>query len=228
MRIIAGTHRHRALLPPRDAATTRPITDRVKESLFSKLWAMGVFQDVVQEPVDDDGESPEAMAQAPMAPADMPVQTAESDTPVTALDLFAGTGSLGLEALSRGAAFCTFIERDRDARRRLEQNLSTLELANRARVLSVDAVGLSWLTLSSHIPFSVVFCDPPYAQVEDEAQRERIKAMLEALAGAPGVVAAGAVLVLRTPDKIAAPALRDWNPHDSRRYGSMMLHYYVK
>ncbi|MBL0165313.1 MAG: 16S rRNA (guanine(966)-N(2))-methyltransferase RsmD [Xanthomonadales bacterium] len=75
------------------------------------------------------------------------------------LDLFAGTGALGIEALSRGAGECTFIERDRDLARQLEANLARLKVAN-AHVVNADA--MNWLSQPAHV-FDLVFLDPPFA-----------------------------------------------------------------
>lgn len=72
-------------------------------------------------------------------------------------DLYAGSGALGIEALSRGAAHCTFVERDRSALRTLRDNLESLGLQDRARVVSGDA-----LVLGRGIDVDVVLADPPY------------------------------------------------------------------
>ncbi len=72
-------------------------------------------------------------------------------------DLFAGSGAIGIEALSRGAEQCTFVERDRVALRALEANLTSLGLADRARVLRSDAA-----TIASSLDVDIVFADPPY------------------------------------------------------------------
>lgn len=72
-------------------------------------------------------------------------------------DLFAGTGAVGIEALSRGASHCTFVERDRTALRALEENLATLDLGARSRVLRSDA-GPAATTLD----VDIAFVDPPY------------------------------------------------------------------
>src|SRR6188768_4242031 len=75
------------------------------------------------------------------------------------LDLFAGSGALGLEALSRGAAHATFVERDRENAARLRE--TTAELApGRAAVVEADA--LAWLAVPRS-PFDIVFLDPPFA-----------------------------------------------------------------
>jgi 16S rRNA (guanine966-N2)-methyltransferase len=79
-----------------------------------------------------------------------------------AADLFAGSGALGVEALSRGAAHVTFVDSDRVARRAIERNLASTGLADRAEV--VGAPVARWLaTLPAGTRFDLVFCDPPYA-----------------------------------------------------------------
>lgn len=76
------------------------------------------------------------------------------------LDLFAGTGALGVEAISRGAAHCTFVERDRDLARALRGNLERLRVET-AEVVEADA--LDWLTRRSG-SFDIAFLDPPFAR----------------------------------------------------------------
>jgi 16S rRNA (guanine966-N2)-methyltransferase len=86
------------------------------------------------------------------------------------LDLFAGTGSLGMEALSRGASRAVFIERDRNALGALRQNLRELGLTGRSTVIGTDVrTGLRRLTasLGKEDRFSWVFMDPPYADETD-------------------------------------------------------------
>lgn len=73
------------------------------------------------------------------------------------IDLFAGSGALGIEALSRGAAECVFVERDRNALRTLRGNLRDLGLEDRSRVVPSDAVGAA-----AQLDADVVLADPPY------------------------------------------------------------------
>src|SRR5687767_4784162 len=98
------------------------------------------------------------------------------------LDLFAGSGAAGIEALSRGAALAVFVERDRNAARVIEENLRRTHLDDRARVVRTEALG--WLAAEGAPvePWTVAVLDPPYA---DE---RLLLASLEALAR-PGVVA---------------------------------------
>jgi 16S rRNA (guanine966-N2)-methyltransferase len=72
-------------------------------------------------------------------------------------DLFAGTGAVGIEALSRGAEHCMFVERDRTALRSLETNIATLDLSKRSKVIRSDAVAAA-----PTLDVDIVFIDPPY------------------------------------------------------------------
>ena len=75
------------------------------------------------------------------------------------LDLFGGTGQLGIEALSRGAASCTFVDQSRQAAAVIRENLTSTGLSDRARVHQGDALGF---LAGCHGKFDLVFLDPPY------------------------------------------------------------------
>lgn len=85
---------------------------------------------------------------------------------VRVLDLFAGSGALGLEALSRGAAYCLFVDQDRAARAAIERNLDDLGVSSRAKLLTADA---SRLGRTLEAPFDLAFLDPPYGDALTEA-----------------------------------------------------------
>jgi 16S rRNA (guanine966-N2)-methyltransferase len=127
-RVIAGVARGIRLEAPGDA--TRPLGDRVKQTLFAIL--------------DPD-----------LAGARV-------------LDLFAGSGAAGIEALSRGAAHATFVERDRTAAAVIATNLGRTHLAGeRARIHRAEV--LAWLAgpeAAAAGPFDIVILDPPYAETE--------------------------------------------------------------
>ena len=87
------------------------------------------------------------------------------DDPVSearVLDLFAGTGALGLEALSRGARFAQFVDDSAQGRGLLRANIETLGVAALTKVFRRDATRMG--QVHPHEPFSLVFCDPPYLQ----------------------------------------------------------------
>jgi 16S rRNA (guanine966-N2)-methyltransferase len=101
------------------------------------------------------------------------------------LDLFAGTGALGIEALSRGASFAAFVDQGAEARGLLRANIETFGLGGVTRVLKRDATALGMI--ETFAPFTLVFADPPYDKGLGEA------ALASALAG--GWLAQGAVVV---------------------------------
>jgi 16S rRNA (guanine966-N2)-methyltransferase len=104
------------------------------------------------------------------------------------LDLYAGSGALGIEALSRGAAFTVFVESARPAQASLRENLTKLGLAAETLVLPLRVEAAAAM-LRKHGPYQLVLCDPPWKDV-NAARRE-----LETLAGA-GLFALGARIVL--------------------------------
>jgi 16S rRNA (guanine966-N2)-methyltransferase len=92
------------------------------------------------------------------------------------LDLFAGTGALGIEALSRGAAFTLFVEEAAEARALIRTNVEALQLTGATKIFRRDATKLGPRNAAIE-PFSLVFCDPPYGKGFAE------KALASALAG---------------------------------------------
>ena len=132
------------------------------------------------------------------------------------LDLFAGTGALGLEALSRGAAHCTFVERRRDVARLVRENVRLLGFEARARVLVADALG----PLSGG-PWDLVLADPPY--------RIETARVAEALAALSPSLLEGARAVIEHDRRSAAP--ERVGPLErvlERRYGDTVLSIYRK
>jgi 16S rRNA (guanine966-N2)-methyltransferase len=120
VRVIAGTHRGRRL--PSPPPGVRPTSDRVRESIFSRLG----------DPVD-----------------------------ARVLDLFAGSGALGIESLSRGAESVVFVDQSRKVAQALERTLESLNLE--ASVLRLDARGALRRLGEQGARFDLVFIDPPYA-----------------------------------------------------------------
>jgi 16S rRNA (guanine966-N2)-methyltransferase len=212
MRIIAGTLRRRTLLAPPDAQITRPITDRVKQSLFDRLASLGIFRPDVAEP-----------------PPGTPVKPLGKQDPKTrvglGLDLFAGVGSLGLEALSRGTESVLFIERNRPICQLLKQNVANMALGERADVMNMDVLGAGWIGLLPRKPLRLIFCDPPYALAADPAGMAQLKTLLEDLAPKAEV---GGIMVLRTDTETAPPHPVGWNPPVTMSFGSMGVHLYSR
>jgi 16S rRNA (guanine(966)-N(2))-methyltransferase RsmD len=137
MRVIAGAARGVPLRAPRDP-DTRPVTDRVKETLFGIL-----------------GE------RVPGA---------------RVLDLYAGSGALGIEALSRGADHATFVERGREPLAAIRHNLARTGLEARSSVRGEDV--MRFLAAADAAPYDLAFLDPPYAERDILAPLERLVPLL--------------------------------------------------
>jgi len=178
MRVIAGEFRGRRLLPP-VGDTTRPITDRVKQSLFDIL--------------------------APSIPG------------ANVYDCFAGTGSMGLECLSRGAQLATFFEADRSAVQLLKKNIETLHVVNRAMVIPSDL--FAWFRSHETVPRPVdlIFLDPPYRFLRERP--EDLRGLAKAFAAH---LAPDGMVVFRhdAGDSLSLPSLV---VGDVREYGSMTI-----
>jgi 16S rRNA (guanine966-N2)-methyltransferase len=129
------------------------------------------------------------------------------------LDLFAGTGALGLEALSRGAAFALFIDAGAEARALLRENIAALGLGGVTRVFRRDAAELG----AAHPvePFSLVFLDPPYRQGLGE------RALAAAQAG--GWLAPGALAVVEEAADADFVAPAGFDELERRRYDDTVL-----
>jgi 16S rRNA (guanine966-N2)-methyltransferase len=131
------------------------------------------------------------------------------------LDLFAGSGAMAIEALSRGAARAALVDHDRDAEAACEQNLATTGFTARARVerVSVDRFLRS---PSFEAPFDLVFCDPPYEMPDDE-----LTTTLDALR-APGWLGPDARVVVERPGPTWPPPPA-WTTSWERKYGDTLV-----
>ncbi|HET9930818.1 MAG TPA: 16S rRNA (guanine(966)-N(2))-methyltransferase RsmD [Polyangiaceae bacterium] len=133
------------------------------------------------------------------------------------LDLYAGSGALGIEALSRGAAHATFVENERHALSCIRDNIALLGLDARTSVLSVDVERLRTAFKSNQRRFDLVFCDPPWAHVE------RALSNLEEL---PAWLREGARVVLEHPAR-RTPELRGFLRVDERTWGDTGMSIFI-
>ncbi len=135
------------------------------------------------------------------------------------LDLFAGAGGVGIEALSRGAPTAVFVEDDAMALRALRDNVSALGLAERAQVMRADAVRALERLASSGARFAVAFADPPYDSPRGLPALERL--------AAGDCLARGAIVVLQHATKAPPPGapgvLAPWK---TRRFGETTLTFF--
>jgi 16S rRNA (guanine(966)-N(2))-methyltransferase RsmD len=131
------------------------------------------------------------------------------------LDLYAGSGALGIEAISRGAASVVFVERAPRSLAALRENLASLGLGDRARVQPGDAARVIRRLAAEGARFDLVLLDPPYASGE-------IARALGALRRA-GLLAPGATLVIESGRRHPLPAVAGFEVRDQRRYGDTLI-----
>jgi len=165
MRIIAGTKRGMKLLSPppllhfakQSGGGSWPITDRVKESLFSVLYKY-----------------------------DLPNEEIVAD-------LFCGVGSLGLEALSRGAEYVTFVEQDTKIAEVLEKNITKAGFVKESKVIKANAFKFG--LLPDGRKYGLIFVDPPYADTKEAGQDSPLGKLLS---NASEQLTANGIVVVRT------------------------------
>jgi 16S rRNA (guanine(966)-N(2))-methyltransferase RsmD len=181
IRVISGTARGRKLkLVPGDA--TRPITDRVKESLFNIL---------------------------------------QPDIPGCVFwDMFSGTGSVGIEALSRGAAFVRLVDQNRLAIRTIKENLAVTGLEDNAEVIQADAFAL--LKRTPDRQFDYIFVAPP------QYHEMWIKALKGLDAVPDWSVEDGWVIAQIDPVEYKSFDLTNFSEFDQRKYGSTLLVFFER
>ena len=188
MRIIAGKFRRRKL-QTNPGLVTRPITDRVKESLFENIEKRVIGSRVA--------------------------------------DIFAGTGTIGLEALSRGAECVTFLEKDRIAVRLLRENLEILECEEDCLVWPADIFRCSFKPKGKKAekfsPFDLMFFDPPYKMVSDIREGSPLWLALSRL-GRPDISSEKATLIFRTPDRAEFELPDCWQIDWTLEMSNMKLH----
>ena len=193
MRVISGMARGR---PLRAASETRPTADLIKGAIFSMLEALAYKRGF--EP-DDEGNLAASLAWPRV------------------LDLFAGSGGLGIEALSRGAQSAEFVESDRDAARIIQSNLRATDVEERARVHQTPVdVALRRVTG----PVDLVFLDPPYADTRV------LEDTLKSLANSSLLVPTSVVVLEQSAAASAPESVGDLKLSNTRRHGRTRISLY--
>ena len=185
MRIVGGNHRGKKLSTPK-STETRPTTDRVREAMFNKI-AHGVAKHF--DDFDIEGAN--------------------------VLDLFAGTGALGLEALSRGAKFAVFVEDAIEPRGLIRSNIEQLEFTGITKLFKRDATYLG--PMKRFQPFNLIFLDPPYNKELGE------KALNSAIEG--GWFADEALIILEESKSATITWPEGIELLDEKTYGDTTLYY---
>ena len=188
IRIVGGTARGSRIAPPQDNRI-RPTSDRAREALFNML---------AHNPLLNEGRDTPLPRRAHM------------------LDVFAGCGAVGIEALSRGAAEVVFLDNDPAALSLIRRNLRDTKLGDRGLVLETDATNPM---PAPYAPADLVYLDPPYG---DEGKGP---VALEALTR-KGWVAAGALCILESDGKRPSPPLpAGFTLLEERRWGRIRMSF---
>jgi 16S rRNA (guanine966-N2)-methyltransferase len=189
MRIIAGSKRGMKLLSPK-TQVSRPITDRVKESLFSVLYTYDLPGDA------------------------------------TVADLFCGVGSLGLEALSRGAKSVTFVEKDPVIIETLRKNIQKAGFVKDSRAIRTNAFKAGEAHGFAEERYNLVFVDPPYAAARNVEPGSPLSDLLIALGER---VSDDGIVIVRTSRDVSL--LEQYGPFrivERRKWGTMAVAIFRK
>lgn len=186
MRVISGKAKG-ARLSALSSKGTRPILDRVKESLFS------ILGDFVVDSV--------------------------------VLDVFAGTGSLGIEALSRGAKRCLFVDNNMHAVQVIKKNLQDTRFLEMAEILEKDAFALSAFLTDKCMKFDLILVAPPYRLIDaDSKDREKIFTLLDECASRQILNGSGIIVLQHHKKQIVSQKnFKHLKVVDERRYGNTQL-----
>jgi len=217
VRVVGGQWRGRPLAAPRGRGT-RPTSDKVREATFSVLAALPEVRPHVAPalPAGDHGD-----AGSGVLPGDDRGTPAGVLAGQRVLDLFAGSGALGIEALSRGAESCVFVENERAALAALRGNLERLGIeagrGARARVAASDVRRALQADARRGARYTLVFADPPYDRYAEV--RPALVRLLEPL------LATRAVLVIETAagTEVELP----WATVRTKRYGDTKVTFLV-
>lgn len=182
MRIVGGSHRGRVLSAP-EGRDTRPTLDRVREALFNILSHASRWYEDDFHPLYDG----------------------------VILDAYAGSGALGLEALSRGASSAIFFDTDRKAISVIGDNIASLKVTNQAKAQRADATKPP----RANAPASMVFLDPPYG-------KELLEPSITALAQA-GWIDANTLIIAERDPRDPEIGLARFDLLDSRKYGRCQI-----
>ncbi len=137
------------------------------------------------------------------------------------LDLYAGAGTLGLEALLRGANSLVAVERDREALRALDANMEKAGLADAVRVVRGEVADVLRRLASEGLVFDLIFADPPY-------DRGEVDGLIDGLSGGPLLADEGVIVVEHSPRERGPAQRDDLRRIDERRYGQTHVSFFAR
>lgn len=188
MRVIAGSARG-VYLSSLKGNTTRPISDRIKDSLFN----------ILSQVIPDSN----------------------------VIDMYAGTGAIGIEALSRGARSCIFIEIDKSAIQVIKKNLETTKLQDKAQVLRYDVFEIVPYLVKNSIEVDLVFASPPYPLIEKSSYRDELLVLFSILCSKRIVQPEGLIVLQHKKTEFEIPTEAPYlELFNTRVYGDTQISFF--
>ncbi len=188
MRVIAGSARG-VYLSSLKGNTTRPISDRIKDSLFN----------ILSQVIPDSN----------------------------VIDMYAGTGAIGIEALSRGARSCMFIEIDKSAIQVIKKNLETTKLQDKAQVLRYDVFEIVPYLVKNSVEVDLVFASPPYPLIEKSSYRDELLVLFSILCSKRIVQPEGLIVLQHKKTEFEIPTEAPYlELFNTRVYGDTQISFF--
>jgi len=188
VRVIAGSARG-VYLSSLKGNTTRPISDRIKDSLFN----------ILSQVIPDSN----------------------------VIDMYAGTGAIGIEALSRGARSCMFIEIDKSAIQVIKKNLETTKLQDKAQVLRYDVFEIVPYLVENSVEVDLVFASPPYPLIEKSSYRDELLVLFSILCSKRIVQPEGLIVLQHKKTEFEIPTEAPYlELFNTRVYGDTQISFF--
>lgn len=145
LRLTGGLFRGR-MIDTLNTERVRPTQARLRQALFNSLTSLQLRENQIQDNQNS--------------------QDLDEQVGIRVLDLFAGSGALGFEALSRGAATITFVENNRSTIKLIERNAAALDVRDKIKIIgeSLENIGKLGAKIKADLPFDVIMADPPYTE----------------------------------------------------------------
>jgi 16S rRNA (guanine(966)-N(2))-methyltransferase RsmD len=143
------------------------------------------------------------------------------------LDMFAGTGALGLEAISRGAKLSVFAEYNKKSFETLEKNIKRLGFEPKSKALKTDAFDITGLLKAMKLSFDIIFISPPYKFFDDNTpEKDRLLGIIDGFIKENILKKEGIVIIEHKITQLKAIELKNLSLMKDRRYGEIVLSFF--
>ena len=144
------------------------------------------------------------------------------------LDLYAGTGAFGIEALSRGAKHATFVDKVSKSIRTIEKNINTLGIKDKTTLIKQDAIQFLVRAFKKQDLYDIIFIDPPFDKLLAMPESERTSYILELLDRAQKILNPKSIIILKMFKKIDVPIPESLTTFHTKHFGINKLYYLLQ